>query len=72
VYVSEAISGLSEETNYFPHVGAQAYLNLSYLATRNMRIFAEVGAEYWLNITRYDMFSSYGGLSFGAGVAFKL
>jgi hypothetical protein len=70
LYVSEAISELSEETNIFPHVGAQAYLNLSYLVTRNMRIYAEAGAEYWLAI--HSFFSDYGGLGAGAGVAFKL
>lgn len=70
LYVSEAITGLSDETNLFPHIGAQAYVNLSYLVTRNMRIYADVGGEYWLAI--HSFFSNYYGLGAGAGVAFKL
>jgi hypothetical protein len=70
LYVSEAISGLSDETNIFPHVGAQAYLNLSYLFTRDIRAYVDVGAEYWLAI--HSFFDNYGGLSVGAGAAFKL
>jgi len=70
LYVSEAITGLSDETNIFPHAGAQAYLNLSYLFSRDMRAYVDVGAEYWLAI--HSFFNNYGGLSIGAGLAFKL
>jgi hypothetical protein len=70
LYVSEAITGLSDETNIFPHIGAQAYVNLSYLVTRNMRIYADVGGEFWLAI--HSFFDNYYGLGAGAGVAFKL
>jgi hypothetical protein len=70
LYVSEAISGYGSDTNFFPHVGAQAYVNLSYLITRDMRIYAEGGYEYWLHISQF--FADYGGLGLGAGVAFKL
>jgi hypothetical protein len=73
IYVSEAISGASTNTKdtFIPHIGAQAYLNASYLATRDMRIFVEAGGEYWLSLVT-DLYTSYGGYSLGAGVSFKL
>jgi hypothetical protein len=73
LYVTEAISGYSRDTSgsMFPHVGGFAYLNLSYLVTRNVRIFADIGAEYWMTLADW-LYSSYGGVGFGAGVSFKL
>lgn len=70
VYVIEGISGTNTETNYFPHIGGQAYLRASYLLNRDMKVFAEAGVDYWLSISEF--FENYGGLGFGAGVAFKL
>jgi hypothetical protein len=35
-----------------------------------MKIFAEVGGDYWIAIS--SLFQNYGGLGFGAGLAFKL
>jgi hypothetical protein len=64
------VSGTSTETNYFPHIGGQAYLRASYLVSRDMKIFAEVGGDYWIAIS--SLFQNYGGLGFGAGLAFKL
>jgi hypothetical protein len=64
------VSGTSTETNYFPHIGGQAYLRASYLITRDMKIFAEAGGDYWIAIS--SLFQNYGGLGFGAGLAFKL
>jgi hypothetical protein len=71
IYVSEAISGYSADTTYLPHIGAEGYLNVAFLATRNMRIFADVGGEYWLSLAS-SLYTNYGGLGFGAGVSFKL
>ena len=72
IYVSEAISGKSANTSdtYIPHIGAQGYVNIAFLITRDMRVFAEAGGEYWLALS--PLYSNYGGLGFGAGVSFKL
>jgi hypothetical protein len=61
----------TDEEDWLSHYGAQAYLRASFLFTRNMRAFAEVGAEYWLTADDW-FFDSYGGIGAGAGVAFKL
>jgi hypothetical protein len=71
IYVSEAISGYSADTTYVPHVGAMGYLNAAFLVTRDIRIFADVGGEYWLSLAS-DLYTNYGGIGFGAGVSFKL
>ena len=73
IYVSEAISSTSGDTKdtYIPHIGAQGYLNLAYLITRDMRVFADVGGEYWLSLAS-GLYSNYGGYGFGAGMSFKL
>jgi hypothetical protein len=68
--VTEATTDYAKDTNLFPHVGAQAYLRLSYLLTRDIRLFFEGGAEGWLSVNRH--FPTYGGLGIGAGVAIKL
>ena len=71
IYITEAISGESTDTSdtYLFHVGAQAYLNLSFLITRDIRLFAEGGIEGWLSLT--DFFTNYGGFGGGLGVSFK-
>ena len=58
------------DTNFFPHVGAQAYIDTSYLLSRDMKVFAQIGVEHWQTIN--PLFESYGGLGFGGGVAVKL
>ncbi len=71
IYVSEAITGTDYQTEYVPHIGAQAFVNLSYLVTRDMSIFADVGFEYWASLNT-NLYTSYGGLGVGGGVSFKL
>jgi hypothetical protein len=73
IYLTEALSGTSRDTSdtYLAHLGAQAYLNLSFLVTRDIRVFAEVGGEYWLSMSDW-LYSSYGGVGGAAGVSFKL
>lgn len=72
IYITEALSGSTYDTSdmLFPHFGVQAYLNMSYLFNRNTKLFAEAGFEYWLALTQ--LYSNYGGVSFGGGVSFKL
>jgi hypothetical protein len=67
-----SIEGLTVDTskNYFPFLGGQAGFQASWLVSRDMRVFVEGGAEYWLATN--DLFSSYGGISAGAGVSWKL
>ena len=73
IYLSEVITGTSRDSSdtYIAHLGFQANLSASYLATRNVKIFAEVGYEYWLSLASW-LYSSYGGLSVGGGVSVKL
>ena len=72
VYITEAFSGETYDTSdmLFPHIGGQAYLNVSYLFNRNTKLFVEAGFEYWLALT--SLYSNYGGVSFGGGVSWKL
>ncbi|HOX48601.1 MAG TPA: hypothetical protein P5165_04800 [Spirochaetia bacterium] len=73
IYVSEAFTGVSRDTSdtYIPHIGFQGYLSASYLINRDMKVYGEVGYEYWLSLASW-LYSSYGGLSVGGGVSFKL
>ncbi|MDA8425893.1 MAG: hypothetical protein M0Z80_07110 [Treponema sp.] len=70
LYVSEAITGYNSQTSFLSHVGFQGYVNLSYLITRDVSIYAEGGVDYWLKTTPY--FDSYGGPGFGGGLSIKL
>lgn len=72
IYISELFSGETVDTSdwLFPHLGLQAYLSASYLFNRNTKIYAEAGFEYWLALT--SLYSTYGGLSIGGGLSFKL
>jgi hypothetical protein len=73
IYVTEALSGAAADTKdtYIPHIGAQAYINAAFLITRDMRVFAEAGGEYWISLAP-ALYTNYGGIGFGAGVSFKL
>jgi hypothetical protein len=61
----------SDKTDWLSHYGAQAYVRASFLFTRDLKVFAEAGFEYWLSADPY-YFENYGGLGFGAGVSYKL
>jgi hypothetical protein len=61
----------SDSTDYLSHIGAQAYLRASFLFTRELKIFAEAGAEGWLAVEP-AFFNSYGGVSVGIGASYKL
>lgn len=68
---------LNEEFNstddpWFTHVGVSAGAYLSYLVTRDLKVFAEVQADYLFGILTDEIFGSYGGYQIGAGVSFKL
>lgn len=73
IYLTEVLSGFGRDTSdtYIPHLGAQAYVNASFLFNRNTKIYAEAGFEYWLSLASW-LYSNYGGVSFGGGVSFKL
>jgi hypothetical protein len=70
LYFADGLNGDSTDTNVFTHAGAQAYVNASFLVTRDLKIYADAGFEYWIAINNF--FNNYGGLSFGAGVSYKL
>jgi hypothetical protein len=61
----------SDKTDWLSHIGGQGYVRASFLFTRELSVFAEAGLEYWLTMNDV-FFNNYGGLSFGAGVSFKL
>jgi hypothetical protein len=70
VHFTEAITSTSTNTDYFSHVGAQAWARASWLVTRDLRVDVEGGLEYWLHVSSF--FKDYGGLGLGAGVDLKL
>jgi len=66
--------GNPQTYDYFvSHFGGLAQVNLSYLVTRNVKLFAEAGFAYWLSFRDNFWYSipSYGGLFGGAGVSIK-
>lgn len=67
-HLTEAITGY--ENDYLSHAGFQAGGRLGYLLSRDMRLFVDAGFDYWMSLSSY--FSDYGGVTFGAGVSFKL
>jgi hypothetical protein len=73
VYASETIYAESSNStdSVMPYLGGQAYLHLAFLASRDIRLFVELGGEYWIS-TVSDLYTDYGGVGFGAGVAIKL
>jgi hypothetical protein len=73
VYASETIYGESANSSkvFVPHIGGHAYLHLAFLASRDIRLFAELGGEYWIS-TVPDLYTDYGGVGLGAGVSIKL
>jgi|GEM_PF-268125 len=73
VYASETIrgDGGSSSESPIPHFGGQAYLHLAFLASRDIRLFVEVGGEYWFSAFP-DLYTDYGGVGIGAGVSIKL
>jgi hypothetical protein len=73
VYASETIYAGSESSSdaVVPHIGGHAYLHAAYLASRDIRLFAELGGEYWMS-TAAELYADYGGFGFGAGVSIKL
>ncbi len=60
-----------DKTDWLSHIGGQAYVRASFLFTRDLSVFAEAGADYWLSMDSF-FFNNYGGLGFGAGASYKL
>ncbi|HRU28501.1 MAG TPA: hypothetical protein P5082_06030 [Treponema sp.] len=66
---------LSEsDAPWFTHYGIKLNAGASYLISRDMRVFANVGLDYLLGLANSlgGPFQSYGGYGIAAGVAFKL
>ncbi len=70
LHISEAITGISTDTDFLTHAGGHAAIRASYLFSRNMRAFGELGYEMWIPL--YTFFENIAGPSIGAGVLFKL
>ena len=70
----EKATGTEDDNTFFSHYGVLAGAGLSILIGRDVKIFAEVGVEYWIGILDNlgGPFSSYGGTSVTAGAALKL
>ena len=61
------------DDEWFTHLGVMADAGLSFLVTRNMRIYANVGAEYLFGIASAleGPFQSYGGYGLTVGAILK-
>ncbi len=57
---------------WFTQVGVSGGAYISYLLSRNMKLFVEGQFDYLFGITDEPIFGSYGGYQIGAGVTFKL
>jgi hypothetical protein len=64
-------SGEDSTSDWLSHLGAQGYVRASFLFTRELSVFAEAGAEYWISAYS-DIFDSFGGVGIGGGVQYKL
>jgi len=71
-YIHVTTAGVSTDTDFLSHVGVQAFARLSYLFNRNMKLFVDAGFEEWIAISDFWGNASYGGISVGAGLTFKL
>ncbi|HUX40364.1 MAG TPA: hypothetical protein VMV83_04270 [Rectinemataceae bacterium] len=73
VYLTEILSGYSTDTSntWLFHFGGQVNLAASFLVTRDLKVYAEGGGEYWLT-TVPVLYSNYGGISIGGGFTWKL
>ncbi len=69
--IEEAVS--EDDNPWFSHYGVSAGGYLSFLVTRDLKIFAEVQADYLFGIANAfgGPFSSYGGYQVGIGVTLK-
>lgn len=64
-----------DDDPWFTHYGVSAGAYLSYLLSRNLKVFIEVQGDYMLGIGDFIGFnplSSYGGYQLGLGATFKL
>lgn len=71
-YIHITTAGISTDTDFLSHIVGQAYVRIAYLLDRNTRAFVDVGYEEWVAISDFWDNTSFGGISYGAGVAFKL
>jgi len=71
-YIHVTTAGVSTDTDFLSHIGAQAFAKAAYLFNRNMKVFVDLGFEQWIAISDFWGNASYGGVSLGAGVTFKL
>ncbi|MCX7027289.1 MAG: hypothetical protein NT061_07395 [Spirochaetes bacterium] len=71
-YYHVTSSWVTTDTNFLSHVGAQVGGRVAYLFNRNMRAFVDLGYETWIAVANTWGNTGYGGVMFGAGVAFKL
>ena len=58
------------EKYYLSHFGAKAQLSLSYLLTRDIKLFGEAGFGMWFSLND-RWFDSYSGILLGGGITFK-
>lgn len=71
-YIHITSTYFSTDTDFLSHIGAQAFARIAYLFNRNMRAYVDVGYEEWIAVSDFYGNDSYGGVSMGAGVTFKL
>jgi hypothetical protein len=63
----------SSDDDFFTHYGAMGGIGASFLITRDIKVFAEAGAEYWASILGASdgVFASFGGYGVTAGLTYK-
>lgn len=64
----------NDDDQFFSHYGLKAGVGASYLITRDLKLYAEAGGEYWFGILSSlgGPWSSYGGASVGLGAVIKM
>jgi len=70
----EDMTNTEDDDTFFSHYGIVANAGISILITRDIKIYAEAGMEYWFGILNSygGPWSSYGGLGFSVGAVIKL
>jgi hypothetical protein len=72
-YINDKLN--NSDNNFFSHYGVKGGVDLTYLMTRDIKIGASAGFEYWIPILplpTVPQFQGYGGTQLGASVTVKL
>lgn len=62
----------TDDDPWFTHYGASGGAYLSWLLTRDIKVFGEVQVDYLVGFLRDPVFGNYGGYQFGGGITIKM